>query len=655
MNSVCNMKAILAVAVLAMAAFAGVMIVGDDADAVDVKYTSYVITLDGTEDYGDPDGLGEFNSFSNATLGNKLTFKDGVISGTVAQAPEGQIAAIFGDYDVYDGINHQIVFTIKGIPSGMSVYWLSSLDGSLREYTPIDGTSLFSPAISADAEGFEFVVWATGGLTTVAQYNSVTKEFIGYDLILAKSLKDFDVTFILNGSEILDGITAYDVVKTEDLGDIITIVPVQSNYTFKGWEDTSGKIVIAYSIDKETYTLDKNYEFTDNVTLTAKFIPNNMTVTFKVGDTITTQTVLYNEAAMKPELPAGYVSWCIVTVAEDGTETWAEFNFNNKIIEDITLVAKAKEIIPVYDITFQIEGKVDVIQKSDSMVIPDTTREGYIFQGWVILNGAQYVDPSEYVKTISENTTFVAVYKIASEAAYTVTFEIEGKTPVSQKADSLTLPDTTRAGFDFMGWVVKGSSDYVDPMTYAISGDITFVAVYKAVEVVKYTVTFINGDDFAAVEVIAGELVNAPEAPEGMFWLFDADAPVTADMTVFAKPLTVTVQFAVGEKVYNAYTQTIAYGEKIDTAKLADFIFPAGYDSWNYDFNEPVTADMTVFAKAIPEPEKEPKFYETPLGQCAIVIVVFLVGLLGYGLATGKVSLPKAKLSLKKDKEEKKP
>ena len=50
-HSVCNMKAILAVAVLAMAAFAGVMIVGDDADAAEgdctfkVGSTTYTINI----------------------------------------------------------------------------------------------------------------------------------------------------------------------------------------------------------------------------------------------------------------------------------------------------------------------------------------------------------------------------------------------------------------------------------------------------------------------------------------------------------------------------------------------------------------------------------------------------------------------------------
>lgn len=84
----------------------------------------------------------------------------------------------------------------------------------------------------------------------------------------------------------------------------------------------------------------------------------------------------------------------------------------------------------------------------------------------------------DFEALINENTVVKA---IAEEASFNVTFQIEGKTDVTQKSDSLTVPATYREGYEFQGWVVAGTSDYVDPMEYAYTGDVTFVAIYRSI------------------------------------------------------------------------------------------------------------------------------------------------------------------------------
>lgn len=84
----------------------------------------------------------------------------------------------------------------------------------------------------------------------------------------------------------------------------------------------------------------------------------------------------------------------------------------------------------------------------------------------------------DFEAVINENTTIEA---IAEEASFNVTFQIEGKTDVTQKSDSLTVPATYREGYEFKGWVVAGTSTYVDPMEYAYTGDVTFVAIYESI------------------------------------------------------------------------------------------------------------------------------------------------------------------------------
>ncbi len=670
MNSVCNMKAILAVAVLAMAAFAGVMIVGDDADAADESLYTVTHSFDGSSIVKKMDANGSFTFSEADEIG--LTAPAGYEFETKwKDVKSGAIYSVGESYSFTSNItvepmlkvsdSYQIVILTDGVVSEKFALDQSTENSHTAEVITADMVKKFfktvgiknaisdEGVISIDKAGFRFDGFVKvvdpmpenpAYIKDIDNLAGTDGKEITYMLIFTPVYK---VSFIVESASVLE--TTSDMIEIVDgiaIGDV-PVAPSKANYTFVGWYDAAGKPVFAYSQDLKKYSVSsEDFKIVEDTTLYAKFVPANMTVTFQIGEETVTQTVLYGAKAMKPELPAGYVAWMY-----DGKE----FDFNTPITAEITIVAlEAAPIEPttVYDITFEIADKTPVIQKSDSMVIPDTTLEGYVFQGWVVKNGAQYVDPVEYVKTITENVTFVAVYKLATESAFTVTFEIEGKSPITQKADSLTIPDTTRDGYDFTGWVVKGSSDYVDPLSYAITADITFVAVYKAVEVVEFTVTFVNGDEVVdTVKVVKDALVNEIDAPEGMFWLFDFETPITADITIEAKPLTVTVQFAVGEKVYSAYTQTVAYGEKIDVAKLADFIFPEGFDSWDYDFNEPVTANMTVYAKAIPEPEEVPPFFQTTEGKCVAVLIAVAIIALIYAVATNMFGLKDALTSFK--------
>ena len=427
--------------------------------------------------------------------------------------------------------------------------------------------------------------------------------------------------------------------------------PSKAHYTFMGWA-IDGTVVITYNAGLEastgdgyvltealvtdTITTPDEYlaAITEDTVIEASFTPVIYTVTLMAGDAKVGEiSAAYGTTVVEPRLPEGFKAW--------------DYDFSTPITGDITIVAiEADPIAPVttYNVTFQIEGKADVIQKSDSLVVPDTTREGYAFQGWVVKGGAEYVDPTTYA--ITQDITFVAVYKTATETTYTVTFEIEGKANVIQKADSLAIPDTTREGYIFQGWVVKGSSAYVDPLTYQITSDVTFTAVYRAVEVVEHTVTFVNGSEvIGTVKVVDGEkITTTPEAPEGLFWLYDKDAAVTEDITIEAKPINVKVEFKVGDKVFAAYTQIVPYGESLDTDALSDFVFPEGFDSWDADLTAHVYEDTVIVAKAIPAPVEEPGFFHTPMGQCAIILAVFVIGaLFAVAYTKGLIKVPSRK------------
>ena len=591
-------KTIIA-AITALALVLGAVVVASE----DTSAETYTVTVE------DPNG---------GVIDDTTT--PGTVSGTVKYGPVDGVKGYFLTFTITAGAGAYVTY----VDYSEQIQSVAANDaGKVIVTTQIDG----------DTETFAYAVTATAQ-TSMA---GLIPNEITIDVTLGE-VPPSTLTWSVDGIVI-------GTAKTNDI--VIPDAPSKEHYTLTGWA-VDGVTVITYNAGLvDTDAGDQGYRMaegtasvaaylgalTEDTTFTAVFTPVIHTVTLKAGETtVGTVTAPYGTTVVEPRLPEGYKAW--------------DYDFATPITGDITIVAiVADPIAPVtvYDVTFEIEGKAPVVQKSDSLVVPDTTREGYAFQGWVVKGGAEYVDPTTYA--ITQDITFVAVYKTATETTYTVTFEIEGKTSVTQKADSLAIPDTTREGYIFQGWVVKGSSAYVDPLTYQITSDVTFTAVYRAVEVVEHTVTFVNGSEvIGTIKVIDGEkITTTPDAPEGLFWLYE-DTPVTADLTVEAKPVNVTVSFKVGDKVYNAYTQTVPYGGTIDTDALGDFVFPEGFDSWGADLTAPVYTDTVILAKSIPAPEEKPGFFSTPAGQCTIIIVVFLVSaMIVIAYSQGWIRLPSRK------------
>ena len=273
---------------------------------------------------------------------------------------------------------------------------------------------------------------------------------------------------------------------------------------------------------------DKRWNFDASVPVTGPMtiqLRDNIyyDVAFVAGDeTVATVEVIKGEKLAEnqiPALPEGYDKW--------------DFNADDAIVENVVV----KGALKVYDVTFdfgvmyaamnvtiQVEHG-QLIPADKVPVIPEAFPEKdkrWNFDASVPVTGPMtiqlrdniYYDvafvagetevakitvlegtaiPAEQIPAlpegfkawdfdfetlINENTTVEA---IAEEASFNVTFQIEGKTDVTQKSDSLTVPATYREGYEFQGWVVAGTSDYVDPMEYAYTGDVTFVAIYRSI------------------------------------------------------------------------------------------------------------------------------------------------------------------------------
>ena len=153
-----------------------------------------------------------------------------------------------------------------------------------------------------------------------------------------------------------------------------------------------------------------------------------------------------------------------------------------------------------YTITLDTSGgnALDNIRytvKSDPIILPTPTRNGYEFSGWT---GEGIIMPQLNV-TIPTGSTgnkaYTANWKVIE---YTITLDTNGGSVVSPikytVEDSFTLPYPLRPGYEFVGWTLDGSG-MIPAMPliiyYGTTGDLRYKAEWRLAE---YTITMdLNG------------------------------------------------------------------------------------------------------------------------------------------------------------------
>ena len=153
-----------------------------------------------------------------------------------------------------------------------------------------------------------------------------------------------------------------------------------------------------------------------------------------------------------------------------------------------------------YTITLDTSGgnALDNIRytvKSDPIILPTPTRNGYEFSGWT---GEGIVNPQTEViipTGSTGNKAYTANWKVIE---YTITLDTNGGPAVSPikytVEDSFTLPYLLRTGYEFVGWTLDGSG--MIPATpliiyYGTTGDLRYKAEWRLAE---YTITMdLNG------------------------------------------------------------------------------------------------------------------------------------------------------------------
>ncbi len=317
----------------------------------------------------------------------------------------------------------------------------------------------------------------------------------------------------------------------------------KTGYTFNGWKLADGT----------------DFDFTKavegDVNVYGSWNVKQFEVTFETGEgsAVESQTVDYGKGVTKPADPTldGYEfdGWYA-----DATCT-KEFDFDATAIKkNTTIYAKWTQLVTVkftgLDGAKLADGSAlpvtKTVRKGSALgVLPEASKKGCIFQGWVNVKDTTIVTADT---TFDQDTELVAM--LTETVGPTVKL-MDGSTvwAITSTDDSgkVKLPaDPTKAGYKFEGWYTQQDGGEKWDKDATITTDLTLHARWTAT---KCKVTFKNGPEtLNEQEVQFGKTAAKPEitVPDGFTfdgWYKDAEfndefdftAPITEDTTVYAK------------------------------------------------------------------------------------------------------------------------
>jgi uncharacterized repeat protein (TIGR02543 family) len=274
------------------------------------------------------------------------------------------------------------------------------------------------------------------------------------------------------------------------------------------------------------------------------------TVTFECNDGsyVAGQTVVDGEKATRPDNPEkdgyGFVNWY-----SDEALT-VEYDFNSPVTRNITLYAKWSNT--VYTVTFESNGGSAVAGQNvgeggSAVRPPDPTKDGFAFDNW-------YSDKAltieyDFNTPVTGNITLYAKWI----RLFTVTFNSMGGSHIPSQSvkegEKAIRPDNpTRSAYGFMNWYSDEALTIEYNFNSPVTGNITLYAKWNEN---TYTVTFVSNGGSSVDEKTVGEngTVSKPSpdptkdgyvfdnwySDETLTVEYDFNSPVTRNITLYAK------------------------------------------------------------------------------------------------------------------------
>ena len=202
----------------------------------------------------------------------------------------------------------------------------------------------------------------------------------------------------------------------------------------------------------------------------------------------------------------------------------------------------------------RIEGGNVIAKIGDTITLPNCTKEGYEFTGWY--DGDICVGQAGEEYTVSDDVILKAHYVKKGASTGTITFDadggkMEGGNVTAKIGDTITLPNCTKDGYEFIGWYDNDTCAGQAGEKYTVSGDAVLKARYEKKAEVTCLITFDpNGGRKAEhIRAVKGTKITLPGTEKSGYvflgWytekengillgLAGDEMEVTKDMTVYA-------------------------------------------------------------------------------------------------------------------------
>ena len=202
----------------------------------------------------------------------------------------------------------------------------------------------------------------------------------------------------------------------------------------------------------------------------------------------------------------------------------------------------------------KIEGGNVTAKIGDTITLPACTKDGYEFVGWY--DGDTCIGQAGEEYTVSDDVTLKAHYVKKGAATGTITFDadggkMEGGNVTAKIGDTITLPNCTKDGYEFIGWYDNDTCVGQAGEKYIVTGDVILKARYEKKAEVTCLITFDpNGGRKAEhIRAAKGTKITLPGTEKSGYvflgWytekengillgLAGDEMEVTKDMTVYA-------------------------------------------------------------------------------------------------------------------------
>lgn len=362
-------------------------------------------------------------------------------------------------YAMFGIARYEIQYELNGgtLPAGtMNPSWYN------MESDPI---TLVNP----EKQGYRFEGWVGTGLDDVTETVVIPTESFGDRTYTARFTPiHYNIEYVLNGGQF--DIQPQDTFTVED-STFIVATPTKQGYTFAGW-------VFNGEPAKVTLIFEPSQHF-DDVTFEATWTLVDYNITYDLGGGTLpdgeSNPLSYNAETdsftLVNPIRNGYnfLGW----TGSNGDEPQLTVTIDkNSSFEDLNFIANWETID--YEISYNLDGgtyqgnlPTSYNIESGDISIPNLTKDGYNFDGWITQEGEEPV--VDYVITTGHygDITLTAVFSLV---AYNITLDLTyggifqgGQLPsdwekglvftYTIETPTFNLPIPTNTGYGFAGWV----------------------------------------------------------------------------------------------------------------------------------------------------------------------------------------------------------